>query len=211
MTGGSSGIRTFMKAVNTANAAAYDTVEDWLEQKNAVHQESGDTWRKTSVQNIKRQRNCLRDANLFLRCLMVSEPPAGMKREEFVEKAADVARDCETPDDLREYLEMFAAEFKGDWKRFLNKYRSEGKKPFSVKVTYKKTEESISHTNLKHLNEKGLISDDFDKEDDEDAKNSPLVVDYDKVYNDLLVSLSTAMSEAVGPRADWLCFKGIAD
>ena len=31
MTGGSSGIRTFMKAVNTANAAAYDTVEDWLE------------------------------------------------------------------------------------------------------------------------------------------------------------------------------------
>ena len=145
---------------------------------------------------------------------MVSEPPAGMKREDFVEKAADVARDCETPDDLREYLERFAAEFKGDWKKFISKYNDNGTKPFAVKVTFKGADdgvsESIFSTHSKHLNER-ITSDSFDKDDDEKIKTGPIIVDYDKVYNDLLVSLSTAMSEAVGPRAEWLCFKGIAD
>lgn len=212
MTGGSSGMRTFMKAVNTANSAAYDTTKDWLEQKNAVHQESGDSWRKMAVNNAIKERDCVRDANLFFRCLMVSEPPAGMSKEDFIEKAADEARDCTTQTKLRKYLTRFTKQFGGQWQKFIDEYTNHDEKPFPIKVSMagSGTSESYDYKSSKVLNE-DITSDDMNGDDGRIKTADLEPVDYDKIYNDLLVQLSTAMSESIGPRADWLCFKGIAD
>jgi methionyl-tRNA synthetase len=57
------------------------------------------------------------------------------------------------------------------------------------------------------LNERESLDDIM--EDGQKKNEGP--IDYDKLYTDLFTQLTTAMSECIGPRENWLCFKKIED
>lgn len=208
MTGGAGALKGVMQAINTANAASYKNVSQWLEKKSAVKKESAEMFRSQRVEIYKSQTSFIKKAAVFAQCLFASEVPGGMTKDEFIKQVTDEVTGVEDKTDLMRFMLLYTTKWNGDYDKFLRDFNAHGGKPFPIDITVRsKTEESIIADFGKHINE--VLEDPEDKIDEDILDTTP--IDYDQIYNDLFITLSSAMSDAIGARADWLCFKNVAE
>ena len=70
--------------------------------------------------------------------------------------------------------------------------------------------ESISYERKKKLNEydDSIISiEDEARQND----NTNIIINYDKMYYDMINLISGEIGDAIGPRENWLCFKNVRE
>ena len=200
----------FSKSIQTASSSEKDNIVVWLKQKNASFQETGENWLKRSVENVRRERDYIKKAIEFASCLCVSDPPSGMSKEEFVQSVYSRAKDCKDDKALRAFMRFYTTRFNGNFDDFDEHYDG---KPFKIQIdgsgfkqkTTTNVNASVDIKANQHLNES------YEDPTDNEGPIQPDEIDYDKLYTDLFNQLSTAMSECIGPRENWLCFKKIED
>ena len=210
MVGGN--IATFQKAVNTANQASSDNIRDWLEQKNAAFQEAGNSWMKREAEQMRRQRDAFKDAYTFALCVCYQEPPKGMNKDEFTSLVYSAASTCKNEKGLKIFMKSCTSDFNGDFDDFEARFNANKGKPFKINLDGDLFKRGNANASLivhvkSVLNERESLDDIM--EDGQKKKEGP--IDYDKLYTDLFTQLTTAMSECIGPRENWLCFKKIED
>ena len=196
----------FSKAIQTASSSQKDNIVVWLQQKNASFQETGENWLKRSVENVRRERDYIKNAIKFASCLSMSEPPEGMAKDDFIADVYNRAKDCKDQKALRAFMKYYTVQFNGDFEDFEEHYNG---KPFPLKINGSgfrrgSTRESLDIKTGRPLNE-------FEDPTDNEGPVQPNEIDYDKLYTDLFNQLSSAMSDCIGPRDNWLCFKRIED
>lgn len=88
MTSGSSGIIQVKKVINTANSASKDTIRDWLDQRNAVAQDTKDSYMNIKARELKDHIKYKNWATIFLSCLMISDIPGDKDKIEKIRQEA---------------------------------------------------------------------------------------------------------------------------
>ena len=165
-------------------------------------------FRSQRVEIYKSQTSFIKKAAVFAQCLFASEVPRGMTKDEFIKQVTDEVTGVEDKTDLMRFMLLYTTKWNGDYDKFLRDFNAHGGKPFPIDITVRsKTEESFIADFRKHINE--VLEDPEDKIDEDILDTTP--IDYDQIYNDLFITLSSAMSDAIGARADWLCFKNVAE
>ena len=193
-----------------------ENVTEWLAQSNAAFQETGQNWLKRSAENARTQRDCIKDALTFALCISAQNPPKGYSKEDFVNSVYRDAQTCTSRHALRSFMRKYTKQYKGEFDDFEQDFQSHDSKPFDIPLNGTKfassgsTSSSISAS--VEINANGRVLNEYEDPNDMDE---PLTnggpIDYDRLYRDLFNQLSSAMSEVIGPRESWACFKRIED
>jgi hypothetical protein len=191
-----------------------ENVAEWLAQTNAAFQETGQNWLKRSAENARTQRDCIKDALTFALCISAQEKiPAGYTKDEFVNAVYRDAQVCTSRHALRSFMKKYTKRFNGDFDEFSQEFDSNGSKPFEIPLNGTKFASSGSSVSASaEVNSQSSALNEYEDPLDMDK---PLTdggpIDYDRLYRDLFNQLSSAMSEVIGPRDSWTCFKRIED
>lgn len=165
-------------------------------------------FRSQRVEIYKNQTSYIKKAAMFAQCLYISEPPSGMSKDEFIRQVTDEVTGVQDKSDLMKFMLLYTTKWNGDYDKFLRDLHAKGDKPFPIDITPRtKADESFMKDYRNALNE---AIDDPDEPVEEDVL-STTPIDYDQIYNDLFVTLSSAMTDAIGARTDWFCFKNIRE
>lgn len=103
-------------------------------------------------------------------------------------------------------MKYYTVQFNGDFEDFEEHYNG---KPFPLKINGSGFRRGSARESLDIKT--GRLLNEFEDPTDNEGPVQPSEIDYDKLYTDLFNQLSSAMSDCIGPRENWLCFKRIED
>lgn len=200
-------IKDVKKKISTANSASQYNIKEWIKAQSEVEKQNRDALKDLEMSMFKKTANTIQNANRFLECVSISNIPSD-KRAPFIAKVVEDVNNAKTTSDLDELVQTYSVHFK-KWSDFIRAFNQEhGKKAFPLSVNLNVLDESVyTYKYLKVLNE-----DEFRTREDiayEDPK--PDEISFDKIYQELYHYLSQAMSESIGERENWRCFKTIRD
>ena len=204
-------INKFEKAIYTANSANKENIQAWLRQSNAAFQQTGESYIKRDAANYKRQKEVSDTAYAFAMCVCMSDPPSGYDQKKLSDMIYNRVSKCTKNNTLKTIISDYTSKYKSDViSQFEAELEEKEGKPFKITLDGKVFKKSNTNTSesLSHPMNEGYY------DEDEIRENGPKddgPIDYDKIYSDLYNHLSMTMSECIGPRENWLCFKKIED
>lgn len=212
MVAGGGSAKEALKSIQTASEASDKTVGDWLDSVSAIRKESSESMRMGQLSSLKNMVKYTKAAFNFLACVNKSNIPGKMSKNEYYNIVSDDAYNIQDKTDMDKMIARFTTFKKYD--DFLNYYKQKlGNKPGPIPLKPQgendtNTSESYHFSTIKDfkaLNESGY--DEFENNETGLSEDKPL--DYDKIYQDLFHYLARAMSNAIGERDNWLCFKDV--
>lgn len=202
-------IKDVKKKISTANSASQDNIKEWIKAQSEVEKQNRDALKDLEMSTFKKSLNNIQKANIFLERVSISNIPSD-KRAAFIAAVVKDVNDVRTSSDLDELVQKFSAHYKKwkDFEYFCNQHKEEG-----ITLNLNAINESITNNYVYHYKYlKKLNEDEFRTREDiayEDPE--PDEISFDKIYQELYHYLSQAMSETIGERENWRCFKTIRD
>lgn len=208
LTGGGATVKEVMKALNTANTTSMEDVKSWLDSVSKIKKDYNDALKNYDLSVLRNQSDSLRYGIKLINAISISEIPSGTSKIKYMKYVSDELTGASSKNDLDKLVSRCCRDYK-NWIEFDKAFDKNNPKPIRLKKINFSTDESVSSNSKKHLNE---MDDRPLTMKEETLKYKKMTsINYDKLYSNLVNYLSGEISNAIGERENWKCFKSIRD
>ena len=208
---GNTAVKDVMRTLNTANSLGKDNVLNWIEAVSKIKKDYTEGLKNNQISAYRSQNDAIRDALKLYQCVCHSQSdfPAGINKEKYIRTIGDKIEKVKNKHSLDNLVRNCCQDF-DSWDKFQKEFNNKGDKSFPIKLKKDIVTESISYERKKKLNEydDSIISiEDEARQND----NTNIIINYDKMYYDMINLISGEIGDAIGPRENWLCFKNVRE
>ncbi len=208
---GNTAVKDVMRTLNTANSLGKDNVLNWIEAVSKIKKDYTEGLKNNQISAYRSQNDAIRDALKLYQCVCHSQSdfPAGINKEKYIRTIGDRIEKVKNKHSLDNLVRNCCQDF-DSWDKFQKEFNNKGDKSFPIKLKKDIVTESISYDRKKKLNE---YDDSIITIDDEARQNdnTNIIINYDKMYYDMINLISGEIGDAIGPRENWLCFKNVRE
>ena len=207
--GASQAIREVKKTINVANQTAFKNVRDWLDSKSGVLDDKSRAEYREQEKKLRESSDVKKQAMIVYACMMLADRFPNGDRNAYNVYISKKITTIETVRELDDFIFKHVDGY-ANWNKFKQEYERNGNKPF--KVVLKEIDMRNEMPTRQGNHQQRLVRESVDRLNESSLDSGvDVTLNYDDIQFELYNTISSAIDQAIGPRADWTCIKDVAN